>query len=103
MWLLKESVLRIWKVRQASVRADLARARRTAVAFQPKLDRLDEASLFHRSDRIETSDQHPTAARGTRAAAQGPSRLGPRSGLVVSRARRQACECGSAALYRRAT
>jgi hypothetical protein len=51
MRLLKESVLGIWKARQASVRADLAQAQRTADAIQQKLDRLDEAFR--------------TAARGT--------------------------------------
>ena len=46
MRLLKESVLQIWKTRQASVCADVAAAERTAQAIQGKLDRLDEAFLF---------------------------------------------------------
>ena len=54
---LLKSVLGIWKARQASVRADLAQAQRTADAIQQKLDRLDEAFLFQRSIDIETYDR----------------------------------------------
>ena len=63
MRLLKESVLGIWKARQASVRADLAQAQRTADAIQQKLDRLDEAFLFQRSIDIETYDRHAERLR----------------------------------------
>ena len=63
MRLLKESVLQIWKARQASVRADLAQAERTAEAIQKKLDRLDEAFLFERSIDIETYDRHAERLR----------------------------------------
>ena len=63
MRLLKESVLGIWKARQASVRADLAQAQRTADAIQQKLDRLDEAFLFERSIDIETYDRHAERLR----------------------------------------
>jgi hypothetical protein len=45
MRLLKESVLRIWKARKASVREEIANAERTAKTIQDKLDRLDEAFL----------------------------------------------------------
>jgi site-specific DNA recombinase len=63
MRLLKESVLGIWKARQASLRADLAQAQRTADAIQQKLDRLDEAFLFQRSIDIETYDRHAERLR----------------------------------------
>jgi site-specific DNA recombinase len=63
MRLLKQSVLGIWKARQASVRADLAQAQRTADALQQKLDRLDEAFLFQRSIDIETYDRHAERLR----------------------------------------
>jgi hypothetical protein len=63
MRLLKESVLGIWKARQASIREDLARAQRTADAIQQKLDRLDEAFLFQRSIDIETYDRHAERLR----------------------------------------
>ncbi len=63
MRLLKESVLGIWKARQASIRADLAQAQRTADAIQQKLDRLDEAFLFQRSIDIETYDRHAERLR----------------------------------------
>ena len=63
MRLLKESVLGIWKARQASVRADLAEAQRTVDAIQQKLDRLDEAFLFQRSIDIETYDRHAERLR----------------------------------------
>jgi len=56
-------VLGIWKARQASVRADLAQAQRTADAIQQKLDRLDEAFLFQRSIDIETYDRHAERLR----------------------------------------
>ena len=57
MWLLKESVLQIWKARKAAVREEIASAERTAKAIQAKLDRLDEAFLFERSIEIETYDR----------------------------------------------
>ena len=63
MRLLKESVLGIWKARQAPVRADLAQAQRTADAIQQKLDRLDEAFLFQRSIDIDTYDRHAERLR----------------------------------------
>ena len=70
MRLLKESVLEIWKVRKAAIRADVAAAERSAHAIQQKLDRLNEAFLFERSIEIETYDRHaehlreePTLAR----------------------------------------
>jgi site-specific DNA recombinase len=63
MRLLKESVLAIWKTRQASIRVDLAQAQRTADAIQQKLDRLDEAFLFQRSIDIETYDRHAERLR----------------------------------------
>jgi hypothetical protein len=56
-------LLEIWKVRQASVRADVAAAERTAQAIQLKLDRLDEAFLFARSIDIETYDRHSERLR----------------------------------------
>ena len=56
-------MLGIWKARQASVRADLAQAQRTADAIQQKLDRLDEAFLFERSIDIETYDRHAERLR----------------------------------------
>jgi len=63
MRMLNESVLGIWKARQASVRAELAQAQRTADAIQQKLDRLDEAFLFQRSIDIETYDRHAERLR----------------------------------------
>ena len=48
MRLLKESVLRIWKTRQATVRESIAATERTVKAFQQKLDRLDEAFRYER-------------------------------------------------------
>ena len=63
MRLLKESVLGIWKARQASIREDLAHAQRTAEAIQQKLDRLDKAFLFQRSIDIETNDRHAERLR----------------------------------------
>jgi hypothetical protein len=63
MRLQKESVLGIWKARQASVRADLAQAQRTADAIQQKYDRLDEAFLFQRSVDIGTYDRHAERLR----------------------------------------
>ena len=63
MRLLKESVLGIWKTRQASVREELAQAQRTADAIQQKLDRLDDAFLFQRSIDIETYDRHAERLR----------------------------------------
>jgi hypothetical protein len=54
MRLLKESVLAIWKTRQASLRADMAAAERNAHAVQQKLDHLAETFLFDRSIGIET-------------------------------------------------
>jgi site-specific DNA recombinase len=63
MRLLKESVLQIWKVRKAAVRAEVANAERAAKAIQDKLDRLDEAFLFERSIDIETYDRHAEKLR----------------------------------------
>ena len=63
MWLLKESVLQIWKARKAAVRNELAKAERAAKAIQDKLDRLDEALLFERSIDIETYDRHAEKLR----------------------------------------
>ena len=77
MRLLKESVLGIWKARQASVRADLAQAQRTADAIQQKLDRLDEAFLFQRAIDIETYDRH--AERLAKNSRRRGSRSTPRS------------------------
>jgi hypothetical protein len=63
MRLLKESVLQVWKVRQAEVRSDIANAERQARTIQNKLDRLDEAFLFERSISIETYDRHAEKLR----------------------------------------
>ena len=63
MRLLKESVLQVWKARQAEVRSDIANAERQARAIQNKLDRLDEAFLFERSIGIETYDRHSEKLR----------------------------------------
>ena len=63
MRLLKESVLRVWKARKASVREELDKAERAAKAIQEKLDRLDEAFLFDRSIDIETYDRHAEKLR----------------------------------------
>jgi hypothetical protein len=105
MRLLKESVLAIWKTRQAPVRADLAQAQRAADAIQQKLDRLNEAFLFQRSIDIETYDRPAERLReelALRRMDRHASGRGTRSG--ASRARRQACECGDlGAPYQRAT
>jgi site-specific DNA recombinase len=63
MRLLKESVLQVWKTRQAEVQADIANAERQATAIQIKLDRLDEAFLFERSIDINTYDRHAEKLR----------------------------------------
>ena len=63
MRLLKESVLRIWKAKKATVRDELATAERAAKVIQGKLDRLDEAFLFERSIDIDTYDRHAEKLR----------------------------------------
>jgi hypothetical protein len=63
MRLLNESVLHVWKARQAEVQADVANAERQAKAIQIKLDRLDEAFLFERSIDINTYDRHAEKLR----------------------------------------
>jgi hypothetical protein len=62
-WLLKESVLQIWKARKAALRDEVASAERAAKATQDKLDRLDEAFLFERSIDIDTCDRHAERSR----------------------------------------
>ena len=63
MRLLKESVLRIWKARQATVRESIAANERTVKAIQQKLDRLDEAFLYERTIDIDTYDRHAEKLR----------------------------------------
>jgi DNA invertase Pin-like site-specific DNA recombinase len=63
MRLLKESVLRIWKTRQATVRESITATERAAKAIQQKLDRLDEAFLYDRSIDIDTYDRHAEKLR----------------------------------------
>ena len=59
MRLLKESVLQIWKARNATVSEEIAIAERAAKAIQDKLNRLDEAFLFERSIDIDVYDRQP--------------------------------------------
>ena len=46
MRLLKESVLRVWHDRKASVKNQMANAERRAKTIQQKLDRLDDAFIY---------------------------------------------------------
>jgi len=56
MRLLKESVVQVWKQRQAAVQSDLQAAEQAKKKLQQKLQRLDEAFLFERSIDIDTYD-----------------------------------------------
>ena len=49
MRLLKESVLRVWHDRKASVKSEVASAEQRAKAIQQKLDRLDDAFIYKES------------------------------------------------------
>lgn len=55
MRLIKESVVQVWKDRQAAVRSDLQAAEQARKKIQQKLNRLDEAFLFERSIDIDTT------------------------------------------------
>jgi len=46
MRLLKESVLRVWHERKASVKNEVASAEQRGKAIQQKLDRLDDAFIY---------------------------------------------------------
>ena len=63
MRLLKESVLQVWKERQATVQSDLQAAEQARKKLQQKLHRLDEAFLFERSIDIDTYDRHADRVR----------------------------------------
>jgi hypothetical protein len=65
MRVLKESVLQIWKPRNAAVREEVANAEHAAKSIQDTLDRLDEAFLFERSIDIDTYDRHAEKLRET--------------------------------------
>lgn len=57
MRLLKESVLRVWHDRKASVRSEVASAEQRAKAIQQKLDRLDDAFIYKESIDLGTYER----------------------------------------------
>jgi len=57
MRLLKESVLRVWHDRKASVKNEVASAERRAKVIQQKLDRLDDAFLYKESIDLGTYER----------------------------------------------
>ena len=57
MRLLKESVLRVWHERKASVRNEVASAEHRAKAIQQKLDRLDDAFIYKESIDLGTYER----------------------------------------------
>ena len=61
MRLLEESVVQVWKERQAAVQSDLQAAEQARKKLQQKLHRLDEAFLFERSIDIDTYGRTPIA------------------------------------------
>ena len=56
MRLLKESVLRVWQERKASVKNEVASAEHRAKAIQQKLDRLDDAFIYQESIDLGTTN-----------------------------------------------
>ena len=83
MRLLKESLLQIWKARQATVRESIGAAERAAKTIQEKLDRLDEAFLFERSIDIDTYDRHAEKLRQELALARMDRHASELDGLDV--------------------
>ena len=57
MRLLKESVLRVWHERKASVKNEVASAEQRAKAIQQKLDRLDDAFIYKESIDLGTYER----------------------------------------------
>ena len=57
MRLLKESVLRVWHDRKASVKSEVANAEHRTKAIQQKLDRLDDAFLYQESIDLSTYER----------------------------------------------
>ena len=57
MRLLKESVLRVWHDRKASVKNEVASAEHRAKAIQQKLDRLDDAFIYKESIDLGTCER----------------------------------------------
>jgi hypothetical protein len=57
MRLLKESVLRVWHDRKASVKNEVASAEQRAKAIQQRLDRLDDAFIYKESIDLGTYER----------------------------------------------
>ena len=57
MRLLKESVLRVWHDRKATVKNEVASAEHRAKAIQQKLDRLDDAFIYKESIDLGTYER----------------------------------------------
>jgi hypothetical protein len=57
MRLLKESVLRVWHDREASVKNEVMSAEHRAKAIQQKLDRLDDAFIYKESIDLSTYER----------------------------------------------
>jgi hypothetical protein len=57
MRLLKESVLRVWHDRKASVKEEVASAEHRTKAIQQKLDRLDDAFIYKESIDLGTYER----------------------------------------------
>ena len=57
MRLLKESVLRVWHDRKASVKNEVANAEHRTKAIQQKLDRLDDAFIYKESIDLDTYER----------------------------------------------
>jgi hypothetical protein len=55
--LLKESVLRVWHDRKASVKNEVANAEHRAKAIQQKLDHLDDAFIYQESIDLGTYER----------------------------------------------
>jgi site-specific DNA recombinase len=70
MRLLKDTVLRAWQERKATVRAEVVEVERKVAAIRKRLDQLDDAFLFAKTIDIETYDRHRERLRGELTLAQ---------------------------------